>query len=83
MFKKIFPLYSLYIITICSVNGFLIILNILINYNKLVFTAFSFSLAFVKRIIIIRVFLNIIAFPSSFTFTFTGNTSLAFMALAV
>ena len=67
---------------IYSVNSFSVILNTLINYNGFAFTAFFFFLAFVRRIVIIRVFLNIIAFPFSFTFTFTGNISLALAALA-
>ena len=68
---------------IYSVNNSPVTLNILINYSGLAFTAFSFFLAFIKRIVIIYVFFDTIAFPFSFTFTFINNISLAFAAFAI
>ena len=64
------------------INGFSVTLNTLINYSGFVFITFFFSLAFIRRIIIICAFFNIIIFLFSSTFIFTGNINLALMALA-
>ena len=43
---------------------------------------FSFFLAFIKRIIIIRIFFNIMVFLFSSAFAFISNINLALAALA-